>query len=72
VPEGQFEQALDALFDVVSGGFFPHAAPDRCAFCDFQSVCEGTKLAGERMQRKLNANPEDARVAAWLRLQGVK
>jgi RecB family exonuclease len=67
------ERVLNALFDVVGSGLFPHASmPNPCAFCDFQAVCGGSDLAGSRMQRKLDANASDAGVAAWRRLQEVK
>src|SRR6266550_1319426 len=67
----ELSDALNALFDVVSRGFFPHGSEDTCKFCEFQSVCCGAKIAAERMEMKFAKNENDAAVQAWLKLQAV-
>jgi ATP-dependent helicase/nuclease subunit B len=64
--------ALNALFDVVGSGYFPHGGADACRFCDFKDVCGGVDTAVSRTERKLAANAGDPAVKAWLKLQDVR
>jgi MoaA/NifB/PqqE/SkfB family radical SAM enzyme len=62
----ELSAALNALFDVVSRGFFPHGTPDNCKFCEYSVLCGGADVAAERTERKF-ANNE-----AWQKLQRIK
>lgn len=45
---------LNALFDLLADGAFPHAVdPEDCRFCDFEAVCGGAERAAERARRKM-------------------
>jgi len=45
---------LEALFDLLAGGAFPHSKEeDDCSLCRFQNVCGGAKAAADRMVNKL-------------------
>ena len=68
----ELKDALNALFDVIGAGYFPHAKEDNCKFCDFKEVCGGAATAAMRTFVKLAANEAEPAVAAWLKLQGVK
>ena len=68
----ELKDALNALFDVVSRGFFPHGNAEACKFCEFETVCSGAKVAAARMQPKFAKHAADPAVRAWLRLQEVK
>jgi ATP-dependent helicase/nuclease subunit B len=70
--EGELEHALNALFDVVARGTFPHAEEAACKWCEFQELCGGAGEAARRMDAKLAANANDPAVAAWMRLQGIR
>lgn len=64
--------ALNLLFDTIRTGWFPHGSEDACSFCDFPEICRGADRAAERTERKLNANPSEPAVEAWLKLQEIK
>jgi hypothetical protein len=45
---------LEALFDLLASGAFPHSKKkDDCSLCDFQNVCGGAEAAAGRMLNKL-------------------
>lgn len=53
---------LEALFDLLASGAFPHSKnKDDCSLCDFQNVCGGPEAAAGRTLNKLGipgTNPE--------------
>jgi RecB family exonuclease len=70
--EGELEEALNLLFDVVGSGWFPVPPAGECHFCDFEPICAWREGADVRMARKLETNAEDPAVRAWRRLQKVE
>lgn len=69
---GELEHALNALFDTIGRGYFPHADENVCKYCEFRELCGGVATAGTRTASKVAANPDDPAVAAWQRLQGIR
>lgn len=69
--EGELENALNLLFDVVGSGFFPQPHGESCRWCEY-SEARGGKQAAEQMARKLEAHPDHPAVRAWMALQEVR
>jgi hypothetical protein len=72
VDRGSLVTVLNQIFDVIGSGFFPHPEDDsECTYCEYATVCGGSKEAAARSKAKLEANEESELVAKWRLLRAT-
>ena len=64
----ELARVLNALFDLLRDGAFPHAPnPDACDYCDFRTLCGDVKSRAEESEKKIG-DAANSVLAAYGRL----